>query len=809
MVDLRTENDPNERDELNVAELWHTLLRNRWIVLGTTLAVVALAALYTWQKRPLYQATTTLQLDDDKANRNPLAEFLPVGGGSQGKLETDMVVLRSRQIAERVVDSLDLTVQLVEPNLPRSEILRTLDVPRDAPVGLFVLERQGAGYALRAERLPRNRPKPEFPAKVEPGVPFKIGNATLALQPRLTRGGPDEIILSLGSFRGTVSGVQTAMGVSRVDPKAKALAVSYMHTDPQQASAVPNALSGVFIEAKAQLSRLESANTVTFLRDQVASYEGQLVEAENALQSFREQQRVVSPQEEAQQQVRRLAELQAQRDQMRSEREALGKLLDRVSQGQRQSGETSPYRQLASFPVFLSNKAVQDILQSLTTLENERSKLLVQRTDVNVDVQGLNQRIRELELQLYQMAGNYLEGLDSQIASAEAQLGRFGNQLETIPAREVQYARLLREQKLLDELYALLQTRLKESEIRLAAEPGDVRVIDTALVPEVPISPRPLRNLVLALALGLVMGVAAAFGREAMDTRVRTREDVQAATGQMPILGIIPRFEGAQRTSVRNRLMEGVPDSLVVRADPQSPAAEAFRALRTSIVFSGVKGAPQVMVVTSAMPGEGKSTSSSNLAVTLAQQGSRTLLVDADLRRGTLHRIFEVPQEPGLTHVLLGMATLDEAVREVEVGEGVLLYVLAAGAFPPNPAEILGSERMAKLLEELRARYDAVIFDAPPLNLVTDATVLAKSVDAAVLVTRNGFTDKRALHHAASQLLQVRAPVSGVVLNDVDVEGGGRYYGYGYGYGYSYGYYAAEAGANGSNGKNGRNGKKH
>jgi capsular exopolysaccharide synthesis family protein len=807
MVDLRTDSEAGDREELNLAELWNTLLRNRWLVLGITVAVAGLAALYTLRTAPVYQSGVTLAVDDDKSNRNPLSELTPYGGGGQGKLETDIVVLRSRRVAEAVVDSLDLTVQVAEPNLPRDQVLRTIHVPRDAPAGVYVLERgDGAAYSLHAERAPSGL---RLPARVEPGVPFKIGGAELALAPGLARdGAPGRVVFTISRFRNAVAGMQAMLGVARLDPKAKVLAVSYTTTDPVQAAAVPNVLSERFIEYKAALTKQESRNTVEFLRGQVASYQGEVSRAENALRGFREQQRVVSPQEEAVQQVQRLATLQAQRDALRSEREALAKLLDRVSQG-RTDGRTSQYRQLASFPVFLANNAVQNFLQALTALENERASLLVSKTERNADVQGLDTRIREIELQLYQIARDYLEGLDTQLASTEANLGRFGTQLEAIPAREVEFARLSRQQKVLDDIYSLLQTRLKEAEIREAAEPNDVRVIDSALVPERPISPRPFRNLVLGLVAGLVAGVAAAFARETLDTRVRTREDVQAATGSMPILGVIPRFDTARAPSGTRRFNTsdlGLSESLVVRTDPQSPAAEAFRSLRTSIVFSGVRGAPQVMVVTSAMPGEGKSTSSSNLALTLAQQGSRTLLVDADLRRGTVHRIFDVPQEPGLTHVLLGMVPLEAAVHVVEVSENVTLSVLPAGAFPPNPAEILGSERMTRLLEELRGKYDAVIFDAPPLNLVTDATVLAKMVDAAVLVTRNGFTDKRALQHAASQLLQVRAPVSGVVLNDVDVTGGGRYYGYGYGYGY--GYYTADAvGANGKNGKHGKNGK--
>jgi capsular exopolysaccharide synthesis family protein len=209
----------------------------------------------------------------------------------------------------------------------------------------------------------------------------------------------------------------------------------------------------------------------------------------------------------------------------------------------------------------------------------------------------------------------------------------------------------------------------------------------------------------------------------------------------------------------------------VTQSEPRNPASEAFRALRTNISFAQDGDAPQVLVVTSASLGDGKSTSAANLAIALAQQGSRTLLIDADLRQGLLHRSLGGSQEPGLSHLLLGRVTLTEAVRQVAVGEaGVPLHFLPSGSFPSSPAELLGSERMRQLLEKTRSRYDTVIFDAPPLNLVTDAAVLGRVADATLLVVRTGVTSKDALQEATAQLYRLRIPIAGIILNDFDAE---------------------------------------
>ncbi|HET6764159.1 MAG TPA: polysaccharide biosynthesis tyrosine autokinase, partial [Longimicrobiaceae bacterium] len=546
---------------------------------------------------------------------------------------------------------------------------------------------------------------------------------------------------------------------------------------------VPNAAMASFIRYESGAAHTETSSMVGFLRQQVASYDTQLREAEAQVRAYREQQRVVSPKDEATEEVHRLAELQAQRDEVLSQRNALSSLLDQAAQHSAEG--TSRYRQLASFPQFLTNRAVQDILQSITTLENQRSELSVRRSGENLDVQRFDRRISELEMELFRIAQSYRQSLDTQLASLNANLAQFGARLGGIPAREIEFARLARQQKLLEEIATLLQTRLKEAEIQEAVVPGDIRIIDPALVPRRPVAPRPVLNMALGLIFGMLLGTGAAFLREALDRKIRDREQVDVLTGGVPVLGTIPRFTpvaALPASSGSGRALAAPQDvlgaSLVTQREPRGPVAEAYRALRTSLTFARRMGKQQVIVVTSAMPGDGKSTSASNLAITLAQQGTRTLLVDADLRKGLLHGIFGLRQDPGLAHVLLGRSSVEDVLQSVPVeGSDTPLHFLASGVFPPNPAELLGSDAVEELMRELRSAYDVIIIDAPPLNLVTDAALLSRVADATVLVVRVGVTERAALQHAIAQLRQLQTPLSGVVLNDVDVRAG-HYYGY-------------------------------
>jgi len=379
---------------------------------------------------------------------------------------------------------------------------------------------------------------------------------------------------------------------------------------------------------------------------------------------------------------------------------------------------------------------------------------------------------------------------DSKLASLDISLRSFGRQIETIPAKEITFARLSREQKLLEDVSTLLQTRLKEAEIKEAIQPEDARAIDRALIPDRPTSPKPARNILLGILGGLFLGSAAAVALEMMNTKVRTDEDLQSVTGGLPVLGAIPkiprvpengRAKGRASTAFRGSAATAS-YALITRVNSSAVFAEAYRALRTNITFAAADHANQVLVLTSALPGDGKSITAMNLALTLAQQGVRTLLIDSDLRKGMLHDMFAVRREPGLTQVLIGESSIAAAVQKISLGhDGQFLYVLTSGQRPPNPAELLGSERMRALLEQLRQPFDTIILDAPPLNLVTDAAVLGTLADSTILVARAGATDKRALQHAASQLYHLGVHVSGTIMNGFDEMQAGYVYEYGNG----------------------------
>jgi tyrosine-protein kinase Etk/Wzc len=746
----------------HLRELWNFLLRNRLLTVGVPLLLVAATAVFVWTAVPTYDATVWVRIDEEKSNLPVLDALKDLSSG--GQLGTEMQVLRRRPLAEAVVDSLALQVVLTRPRgVSRSELFTGVHVSREAPEGEYRLHRE-AGGRFAVERIGGE----SAPSSVGVGETLELDGARLVL----SRGAleHEEIRLVVRPFRDAVKEFRESLEVSRPDREADIVVVRYQGADRELVRAVPNTLAELFIVERQRVKKSQASGTVAFLVERLDTLEAHLRDAEDQVRAFRERENVVSLEYEGKASIDRLAKLQAERDLLDAERAALAKLLSEVAAVKSAPGDPSPYRRLIAFPSLLKNFAVSELFRSLAEVENTRAELLNRRTEADPDVAVLSGRIHDLEEQLRYISVTYLEGLTNHVNSLNGVLAGFRTELGQVPAREVSFARLQRRAEVLQEIYTLLQTRLQEAQIVAAVDDRSVRVVEPAALPVDPIKPNKRLSLVLALVLGVVLGGGIAFVRENMDNTIHTREDLHAVVDEVPVLGLIPRIRVATAgdKAAVGIAMPGLEARLVAGRDPRSPVSEAYRSLRTNISFSRMGESPRSLVFTSPTPGDGKSTSAANLAITLAQQGLRCLLVDADMRRGLLNETFKVRREPGLSNVILGRAALESAVVKLELGESGTLDFLPTGTVPPNPAELLASAQMQKLLEQLAARYDTVILDAPPLTLVTDAALLGSYADGVVLVARAGVTDRGAVTYALEQLRAVRAPILGAVLNDVD-----------------------------------------
>jgi capsular exopolysaccharide synthesis family protein len=364
-----------------------------------------------------------------------------------------------------------------------------------------------------------------------------------------------------------------------------------------------------------------------------------------------------------------------------------------------------------------------------------------------------------------------------------------------------QYGILKREVESGNDLYEDLLKKLKEAGVVASLKAATVDVIDPATLPTRPVEPNNSLVLALSLLLGLGAGIACTFIAESLDNLIRSPEEVEILTGA-PLFGMIPHIKGMVPHSEPGRLKTSGDEgsshwdgskqgSLVTVLRPNSQASEGFRSLRTALLLASAGTPPRTVLIASALPGEGKTTVSMNIAAALTQRSARVLLVDADLRRGVLAERLEMGKNPGLSGSLTGAANWRDVVEALP--NTANLFVLQAGPRPPNSAELLGSVQMHELLEQWKSEYDHVIIDSAPCLVVTDAVLVAQKTDVVLLVSRLAVTPRRALQRASELLQSGNGRLTGIVVNDVRVAE--QYYGYGYGYGYGkyHGYYSEKA----------------
>jgi capsular exopolysaccharide synthesis family protein len=728
-------------------------VRRHWAIpIAVPLVVIAATAVTLHYLPRMYEASAQLRIDQERSNLAVLDALKSLATGSH--IETEMVVLRSMTLAESVVDSLSLRARVVAPRgAQRAEYFERLRVTRGAPAATWVIKPRARGIdVVRADG-------PGEVQRFGAGETLRFGGVE-AMLTRAALDGP-EVRLVIAPQLETVRQFQRTLHVARPNREADIVRIVYTNTDSLMVRDVVNTVVHHFIRRRNAEQSSEAVDMVTFLNQQLDTLTRQLTLAEEALRDYSQNSGIIALTAQSESFVTRLADLKAQRDLSDAERRALSAVVT-----QDRAAAHGSFRNIVGFHTILKSPSASELLRALNEAENGRAELLQRRTAEDPDVQVQTARIQELEDQLRGIATSYLTGLNNTVASLDEVLNEYQDELRSIPEQEIRFARLKRHATVLEEIHTLLQTRAKEAEIAASVNDGVVRVVDPAIVPRQPVRPRPRLSLAFATVLGVGLGLAGAVLRHHADRTVRTREELQLTLPDLPILSVIPRARVTRTNG----------DGGVSVADRETATAEAFRQLRTNLAFARPDRPQRVIVTTSPTPGDGKSTTAANLAVTLAQQGVRCILVDADMRRGALELTFGVPRTPGLSQVLANQLTLEEAIRCIELpGSDGRFDFLPAGVHPPNPAELLGSGRLRELIDLCRERYDTVVIDAPPLNLVTDASLIGTLADGVLVVVRAGVTRGDALLFAMDQLDAVHAPLIGAVLNDVSMKAEGYY----------------------------------
>lgn len=757
-----------------------TVLRRRRLTLALSVGL-ALAVIggYTALEPPTYTSTSTILVEGGRESVPGSALDALGRVGVVSPVQTEAEMLLSRRVVEPVVDALDLHVRLHWNGIETapSVAFPYFEASPTAPAGVFDLKRGGDGaIGLFSDAA-------TFPLAVgSPGDTLRIGGLAFVAP---VDADWTQVRLEVEAFPATVAGVLERV-TTRTDPAVDLIELVCSASDPVEAQRLCDAIGGRYIHLRTVLQRAEASSTAAFLGEQVSVVQGHLAAVEDSLEQYALEHRIVALEEQASEEVRRLAELDAERQALERERAALTGLVGRVERAPRRgdaSGSTAAgggggapavarYRDLASFPTFLQQGPVSHLVSTLVELENERSGLVQRRTESSPDVVSLDTRISEVERQLGDFALNYLDNLDTRIGALSTSLATSQQRLSALPTQQVAHARLERQATLLSDLFGFLETRRREAEVAERVELPSVRILDAASEPLEPTSPSWPMSLVAALLIGLGGGLAFAFYQEYTDPRVRDRREVEMGTG-LPVIGIIPSLPRAGAVFDGQIIRRRIPRSGTL-ARREEVVREAFRGLLTDLEFLRTPGTGQglrTLAVVSAGPGEGKTFTSSNIALARASVGANTLLLDADMRAGGVSEFFGIPTLTGLSEVLSGEAALEDVVRLMKIQKAKqtssgALAVVPAGSATSLSAALLQGKAFEQVLAAASARFDLVVVDTPPLNVLSDAMPVAAAVDGVLLVVRGGVTDRDGLEMALHRLRRAGAHVVGIVLND-------------------------------------------
>ncbi len=737
-----------EEQQVSLEDYLRILYRSRWLILASFLIVLIATVIFTFTTPPVYQATAKIMVESKGSMERALFDLNYLG--NQSTLVTNQVeILRSRRLAEEVVRTLESS--------PYRDSLKIFQPNKDGEYMTF--REQVRWIQDQLEVTPRK----------------------------------DSDIIEL-NFKGG---------------------------SPFEAAKVCNVIAETYRKLNREMNRSEFKELRQFLERQLQYKGAELQKSEEALKRYQQENKLVALDDVTKEMISRLAEVQAELEATTMELEAA---LEQKKSFERELEERK--KNLPVEVVQVSSPLLKELQEEYARKVSEKVtyETLVAQEKVDPEVyrfkiQSLSNQIKAIQKRLEEEARRIamstmvadplaisqqlvekilqlesnIKGLRAKLEVLREVVDGYEQELAHLPQKAIELARLQRQLEVDKNTYILITEKLEETKISEAGQQENIRIIDYAIEPLYPIKPKKKLNLLLGALLGLGLGIGLAFMIEYFDNSIKNPEEIEKLG--FPILSIIPEIspkELAHRNGSSNGKGNFIEEEgkvietrLITHFDPKSPISEAYRTLRTNLQFKFKNlNDKMVVMVTSSAPKEGKSTTVANLAITMAQMGSRTLLVDTDLRRPVIHSIFNLQKDKGITNYLMNRLTFEEIIKPSIIDN---LFIVTSGPIPPNPSEILASQEMKNFIREAKEQFDVILFDSPPVIAVTDAAILSADVDGVVLVVKAHQTHRDAIKRAKNLLDNVNANIFGSLLNGVKIEKTyGSYYYYYYYHYYSY-----------------------
>lgn len=740
----------------NIRDYIFVILKRKWLILSLAVVVTSLVTIQMFRSPSIYEGVTTIRIEPKP----------------RSILQTKDIIIQNSQTDPSFWGTQLKLLQ--NPALARQVVL-TLDLQNN-PSFLGGQSQGGFFSSLRNIFTRDRKPKAASPAvKIE--IPI-VGENALLEQPlsaeELARLEPYEDAITLSEVVAPIE-------------KTNLITISFTHTDPALAQKVPNTIAEVFITNNLERATLGSKKAEDVLAREIAKLQLRVQQEQERQFNYAKSHNLpITTEPGTNVELRRLNELSTQLLEAKNERQGAEAVYKSAE------SEKDPF----SVPDVQKSEYIANLRETIAALREKRDALLVAYTSEWPEVQKIEAQLKPREKELERATAEILTGVKARYEAALAKENSLNTsymqQRGTTTQQTHDQIEMLAITQGLETnkqfLNGLLQRKRELEATGTVEKTSDISVATYSRLPKQPTGPPRLRNIIIALVLSLVAGIGLAFLLDFLDDTVNSMEDVDRYI-HLPALALIPASRGDKARLIgmpAGPAPAGAPNALALVDDARSPVAEAYRHLRTSLLLSSAGQPPKTILVTSSQPSEGKTTTAINTAFMLAQTGAEVLIIDGDLRRPRLHAHFEISNAVGLTNWLSGEKNVDALIQSYD--KLANLKLLTSGPVPPNPAELLGSDEMRKLLALLSERFAHIIIDSPPAINFTDASILSTMVDGVVLIVHGGKSSRAVVRRARQQLLDVGAHIFGVVLNNVKLESQQDYYYAGY-YGYYSSYY--------------------
>lgn len=752
-----------EERETSLFDLLFVLKRHQKKIIFIVIASFITTFLYTYWIKPVYKSSAKILIEDSAST----IDLFELGGSSaQAYLDNEIEILKSRTTAEKVIE------ELLESEYRNNLFL----------FGTREYEPKGLNKHIRN--------------LLSLGLINKLDRKEVL---------PDSI--SRNRMNNYINALMSKIKISNT-LNTEILNISIESIDPKEAALLVNKVIEVYQSMDLEWAKGEMSNLIVFLEEQSEFKKNKLFNTENEIKSFQESSMIYGVDNNSKLLLNNLMDVESQLYTSLAEKNILNQRIAYIK-----GKLTDEEKKLAEGVSNTINDRLFALKAEIIVKESEIISATTYQGENHSVVKSLNVKLDKLKANLKAETRNliskgisvadpirYRQSLMDSVINLtgisvmyDAKINEFNKLVKTyelklaeLPEKFLEYSRLQRNQRIHADTYSLMRQKLEEARINAASQIGKVRIIDNAYPILKRIKPDKKFNIIFGIIFGLIIGLSISFLIEYFNNTILSIDEIERRN--LVVLALIPSMMTDKKTRKTKRYKERMGNAeniqrrLITQEDPRSPISEAFRGLRTNLLYSmNNDNIANVILISSPGPGEGKSTTIVNLAITYANLGKRTLLIDCDLRKPVVHKIFSLEKEPGLTKYISDN-NFDDHSKIISKSEISNLDIITCGTLPPNPSEVLASESMDTLIKKLKDEYDTIVIDSPPLLAVTDCFVISKFADHFILVVRANQTEKSGLDRSLKQIDHVGAKFSGVIMNDMDESNP-------YGQGYSYSYY--------------------